>query len=149
MKFHAGSITFFIVMLVSFSTFAKEVYQWVDKNGKSHFSDSPPPESYNAKTITLETIPPAPDDSDNEYSIINQAKRMQESRDAIDARKQAALDREAQRKKMQPQQPVIIQNYSSRGGGGYYPYYYPRYPVHYQRPIQPSRPTSGVNFPIR
>lgn len=122
---------------------AKQIYQWIDQDGEAHFSDSPPPAEYNAITIELEPTPPSTSPAEDEYSILNQAKRMQESRDAIEARKQAALDREAERRQQQPQ-PVVIQYYGSNGGGYYYPYY-PGYPGYGGRPGHPDRPHRPIN----
>jgi|GEM_PF-3611595 len=44
-----------IVSMVTSSTCSAEVYRWVDKNGKTHFSDKPLDK--NAETVTIKQQP--------------------------------------------------------------------------------------------
>jgi len=64
---------------------AAQAYRWVDEAGVVHFSDVLPP----TDPGTLETVPLAPpaaprDPAGDYYSIVNQLKRMQESRLALE-----------------------------------------------------------------
>ncbi len=43
-------ILFFSLLICCISAFA-EVYKWVDKNGRIHYSDSPPPAEQKAQTL--------------------------------------------------------------------------------------------------
>ncbi len=85
-------------MLVTSSRLADGVegslaYRWVDTQGEVHFSDTPPPEG----TIDVRTMPvaslPARAPSDDFYSVVNQLKRMQERRLAVEkARREARME---------------------------------------------------------
>jgi lysyl-tRNA synthetase class I len=44
------SLVFLIVLILINSISAAEIYQWVDENGKVHFSDKPPAQGKQAKT---------------------------------------------------------------------------------------------------
>jgi hypothetical protein len=59
---------------------AGAVYTWVDANGVTHFSETPPPDpSVRPAMIDLRPLPP-PSDYDDYYSVIRQAERMERRR---------------------------------------------------------------------
>lgn len=72
----------FLLLLQTGLVWATSVYTWVDKNGATHFSDSPPPnESIEAGQIELEEAPLIAKDLPPDYfSVINQAERMETRR---------------------------------------------------------------------
>ena len=56
---------------------ASDIYQWVDEDGVTHFSDTPPEDGAASRTLHLNaTNPPDYDPTADPYSIANQAKRM-------------------------------------------------------------------------
>lgn len=102
-----------LLLLVTGEVLAAGVYTWVDKNGATHFSDSPPPnESVDADRIELEDAPPIEGNLPPGYfSVTRQAERLEARRleyerirterlkaEAEMARAQTAADAERERK---------------------------------------------------
>ena len=57
------------------------VYRWVDPNGVTHFSETPPPDpAVQPAMIELSPPPPPPPDYDDYYSVVRQAERMERRR---------------------------------------------------------------------
>ena len=85
---------------------ASEIYQWVDEDGVTHFSDTPPADGAAARALHVSaTNPPDYDPTTDPYSIANQAKRMNEKWSELAEEKERRREESARR----PQ-----------------PYYYPR-----------------------
>jgi hypothetical protein len=65
---------------------AAEVFKWVDADGVTHYSESPPADDTPAETLTLEsTGPGGMTAGDDFYSVLNQARRMEAARRADEA----------------------------------------------------------------
>lgn len=66
---------------------AAEMYQWVDANGKRHFTDKPPPAGVNAERAVLRPAPaltaPAADAADDEVPETEVRAREQQRLDAM------------------------------------------------------------------
>jgi hypothetical protein len=74
---------------------AGTVYTWVDAQGVTHFSETPPPDpSVQPAMIDLMSLPPPPPtDDDDYYSVIRQAERMERRRlenEKLEAERQQA-----------------------------------------------------------
>lgn len=72
----------------SFSVFAVSIYQWVDSEGVTHFSDETPVEGTMAERLSQyeieENYPQGRDPEEDYFSIINQWKRTNDERGARD-----------------------------------------------------------------
>jgi hypothetical protein len=128
---------------------AGAVYSWVDPDGITHFSETPPPEpGLPARTIELAPLPPPPA-GDDYYSITRQAERMEKRRlenEKLEAERRLA-EAEARRARMEAeaaaQPPVIYQD----EGTVYLPAY-PYYPGYGGRPWRPGeRPGRPGHWP--
>lgn len=124
------------------------VFTWVDGNGVTHFSETPPEDtSLESFEVRLEQAPAAgPAQDADHYSVLNQAQRMQQSRLEAERVKTERLQAEAEaRRAATASQPTVV--YEDDDTTGYYPlypYYYgyrPGYrpglrPGH--RPVRPA-----------
>lgn len=110
---------------------AAEVYRWVDQKGVTHYGEQPPEGSSAERAFTMPDTAPVSDANDEYFSVINQSRRMEESRLA---REKARSDLTAERRASQPVGPntVYLQGDGYGRGYGYaYPVYpYPRPPIH-------------------
>ncbi|CAM5453227.1 DUF4124 domain-containing protein [Stutzerimonas degradans] len=85
-----------LLLALSSSTMAAQVYKWVDAQGITHFS-AQPPQGQTAQTLNTVTPPPKPvaaesDASENSESLVDQEK--------IDRKvKQQVAEQEAERKR--------------------------------------------------
>ena len=85
-----------LLLALSSSTMAAQVYKWVDAQGITHFS-AQPPQGQTAQTLNTVTPPPKPvaaesDVSENSESLVDQEK--------IDRKvKQQVAEQEAERKR--------------------------------------------------
>jgi len=123
---------------------AAEVYTWVDDNGVTHFSESPPPNSPGgAQRIELAPVA-APAGSragdDDYYSVVNQAERMEARR--LENEKLTAEKKQtrAEASKAQAEAAAIQQGAyddSTSDNSRYYPVY-PYYPPYGHRPWRPG-----------
>jgi hypothetical protein len=141
-----------LLTLVS-GTGAGPVYQWVDRNGITWFSDTPPPDAFVGVNLIEDLPPPAAGTrvDDDFYSVINQARRMETQRLLSEKLRAERLQAEAEASRAQAealaaQQPVI--QYESQPGLYAYPYY-PRY--HHHRPgrhpeHKPGRPGRPAHY---
>ena len=126
----------------------EQVYTWVDTEGTTHFSESPPAAA-ESEVQLIEVLPasgagPADTADDNSfYSVVNQAERMQtrrlENEKLAAERKQA----EAEASKARAEAQAALQNSYDNDAFNYYPAYpyYPRYRKH--RPGYGYRPGYG------
>ena len=110
---------------------AAPVFTWVDPDGVTHFSESPPEDdSIESFRIELEQAPaagPAPDD--DYFSVVRQMERMEKSRLENEKVRTERLQAEAEaRRAAAANQPrASNQEYDSDR-------YYPTYPVYGYRP---------------
>lgn len=137
----------------SFSIYAISVFQWVDSEGVTHFSDETPVD----KTVVAqlsnyevdENYPQGPDPEEDYFSIINQWKRTNDERGARDTLRQA----EKQNSQIVRQQPQAL--YKDQPSQRYYtgllpsPYLSNRGQAHHRNhfqnrpgisPTEPSQP---------
>lgn len=87
---------FAVFQLLSPAAAGDVVYRWVDEDGITHFSDTPPAAQNTAQggveSIALqENLPAAVNPAGDYYSIVNQWKRMREERNE---REKLALEKE-------------------------------------------------------
>lgn len=107
------------------------VFTWVDAEGVTHFSETPPQDTtLDSYEIRLETPPAAgPAAAADHYSVINQAQRMQQSRLEAEKVKTRRLQAEAEaRRATADSQPTIVYEDDDS------PDYYPVYPYYGYRP---------------
>ena len=150
---------FMVLFTVLSGSSAGPVYRWVDGNGITWFSDSPPPDAFFSVSLIDDLPPPpagTPVDGDF-YSVINQARRMETQRLLNEKLRAERLQAEAEASRafaeaLAAQQPVI--QYQSQPGLYAYPYY-PRYYHHRPgkhphhkpgRPGWPEHDTSGITI---
>ena len=139
-----------LLIAVPVSAAHPAIYRWVDGNGVTQFSETrPEPAPPGLEELAQPDEPPPPAHEDDYYSVLNQARRMEEQRRVLEKEKAV---REAQRI---ARQNAALQNqepdYPPPDRGYYYgtPYYYPNRPGHPSHPIAPPvrpepRPSSRV-----
>ncbi len=66
------------------------VYRWLDAQGEVHFSDKPPPDGTDGVSTRTLTIPAPRRPADDYFSVVNQQRRMQERRLAIERERREA-----------------------------------------------------------
>jgi len=82
---------------------AAEIYRWVDADGILHYSDAAPPEDVTVTTIEIDaTRPPDYDPLNDPWSIMNQARRISETRSAL---VEARIEREQANLQLLPATP--------------------------------------------
>lgn len=106
---------------------AVSIFQWVDANGVTHFSDEEPVDGVRVKELSSyeleENFPAARDPQGDHYSISNQWKRANEEREASMKLKLEQQKLDASRASQQA--PVLV--YDSEPEPRYYPVYSPAY----------------------
>jgi len=130
------------------------VYRWVDPNGVTHFSETPPPDpAVQPAMIELSPPPPPPPDYDDYYSVVRQAERMERRRlenEKLEAERRQA-EAEAMRARIEAQAAMQTPGTYSEPDFGYLPVYpgYPGYgPGHGNRPWRPGdRPDRPGHWP--
>ena len=133
-----------LLLLLPALASAASVYTWTDDRGVTHFSETPPPDSM-ADTRRLEINPPpamGPAFDDDHFSVINQARRMQQSRLENERARTERLKAEAQAKQAAAQARAANRSYDeySYRDPWYLPIYsYPRRPW-YRPGFRPGRP---------
>jgi hypothetical protein len=77
----AGSLLLLLALPLT-PAFAGAIFTWVDKEGVTHFSESPPEDgSVKARQIEVEPVPVVGNTGgDDYYSVVRQVERMQKSR---------------------------------------------------------------------
>lgn len=85
--------------LLGASPHAAEVYKWVDKNGKTHFGDKPPPHVTGAETLDVR---PAP--TSGNHAPSDAARRARRQRLLDDYAEQRSEKKLAAEKKKQQEQ---------------------------------------------
>jgi hypothetical protein len=82
---------------------AQPVYRWTDASGEVHFSDRPPPGAAQpVEQVDVAPVPAAPP-ADDYYSVVNQARRMEELR--LERERQSAEIEVLQRQAAPPPEP--------------------------------------------
>jgi len=131
----------FLLVIADTNISASEIYQWVDENGVSHFSQQPPAKDTQdvSTRAIIETAPSVSAEAEDIYDTEAHAERMAEWRKEREQERKDARDRKDQESRQQPtyQQP---ESYGRR------PYIYP--PI-YRPPVRPpGRPPYNPDRPI-
>jgi len=77
-----------------------QVYQWVDEKGKTHFSDTPPPASYQSMEVEIRTsapdtsTPPSTPSVENILRGYTQRRQQKKQQQAEQKQKQASMQRQ-------------------------------------------------------
>ena len=133
MKRYSTTLIFVLALCAtgaSAKTQASEVYQWVDENGVSHFSQQPP--SKDTQNVSTQKIidkqPSVGDQAEDIYNTKAHEERMAEWRTERDQERKDARERKEQAAKQQRkyQQPE-----------SYGPTYWRR-PIYARPPLRPS-----------
>lgn len=118
---------------------AGEVFRWTDANGVTHFSDEAPASVVQPVVLQVPEFSKPTDPASDYYSIVNQSRRMEESRMAREkllAEQMAKLEElrlERERIALEAERERYREyGYPVVGWGGYYPRY--RHP--YRRSIK-------------
>jgi hypothetical protein len=112
---------------------ASEIYRWVDEDGVVHYSDTKPAEAF--ATLQLEdTRPTDYDPAEDFYSIVNQARRLNETLVELATVRQ---ERE-ERRRVEAQETAFTEPAT------YEPYRYAAYPFYYSPSV-----VNYSNHPIR
>jgi hypothetical protein len=127
----------FLLVIASANIAASQIYQWVDENGVSHFSQQPPAkDTQNVGTKTIrDTAPNAGGEAEDIYDTKAHEERMAEWREQREQERKDARDRKEKEATQQVRYPQP-ESYGRR------PYIYP--PIH--RP--PGRPPHNPDRPI-
>ena len=138
----------FLLVIASANVGASEIYQWVDENGVSHFSQQPPTkDTRDVSTRTfIETAPAVSGEAEDIYDTKAHEERMVEWRKQREQERKDARDRRDQDARKQPTYPQP-ESYGRR------PYIYPpiyrppvRPPYNPDRPIfNPRPPTASLS----
>jgi len=113
------------------SAAAAEIYHWVDDDGVAHFSDTPPGNGGDAQSLHVNSTTPSDyDPAEDPYSIVNQAKRINEKLSDIEEGKR---QRAEERREMAQNTPRY---YAPRYDGWRYSYW-----PGYYAPVRPIRPS--------
>ncbi len=78
-----------------------EVYQWVDENGKKHFSDTPPPDRAKAKEISESLKPANIDESRTERQKLQKLFAKPTEEEQHYKKQKQAADQKKQQKKQE------------------------------------------------
>ncbi len=107
---------------ISFCSSAATIHSWIDADGTTHFSDTPPAADVTDATIVelSDKYPPLPDTEADYYSIANQWNRMREERAAKNK-----LNLEKARIRAEESAALVYSEATSeqRNYGSYYPIY--------------------------
>ena len=129
-----------VVSLAADPAAATEIYQWIDDDGVIHFSDMPPEDSRAVHSLNINASNPADyDPADDPYSIVNQAKRMNE--------KWSELEEEKEKRAEERREAVhrAQRYYYAPGHDGWRYSYWPGY----YAPVRPVRPSINQFRSIR
>jgi hypothetical protein len=130
------------------AAYAGAIYTWVDAGGVTHFSESPPPDPVTQPAMIELMPPPPPADTDDYYSIIRQAERMERRR--LENEKLAAerLQAEAEARRARIEAEAAMQAPASYADDGSvylpaYPYYPGHGPGYGDKPWRPGNRPPG------
>jgi hypothetical protein len=122
---------------------ADMLYRWTDGQGQPHISDHPPPgdvgptEQFHAPSYAAPDLPAA----DDPYSILNQAKRLEESRLRLTRERQEKQQRDREYELRRRELEARAAAQAAPASPPVYAYrrpIYPRPPTH--RPPRPDKP---------
>lgn len=146
------TLILYALVLIPFSSAVSEpVFTWVDQEGVTHFSESPP-EDDSVQPTQLEILPPTAADSgivDDYYSVANQAERMEARRlerlEAAAARFRAEADAIRAAAEARAAEQAADNEYTD--STHYYPL--PAYPYHpgHRRPLHRRKPHISGHSP--
>lgn len=103
----SGLLTIFCLSAVT----AETVYKWTDASGITHFSQNPPAQDpMIVEIIEFDALTPPPQGTDDYYSVVNQARRMEAARRK---REQENLDRRLAIKEAQQAEQEVSEYYRS------------------------------------
>jgi len=124
-----------VLVLSGQDAMAAKVYQWTDGEGVVHFSDTPPEDSTSTEIKEIEFVDYAMRDTDpDEYSIINQLKRLAEWRKQVEEERIARKQLQLEAKRL-AQEKNSYRLYDSISSPSYYmPSYSYSYPAYYPYP---------------
>lgn len=133
-----------VVMFVAWPAMASEIYHWVDADGVSHYSQSPPDTQSEVKTLDVDGSQPASyDPNEDRYNVAGQEAAMQEMRDKM------AENRKNRQQELPAGSDTTVIYYPETEGYSqllYPPGYGPRPP--HVRPLPPDeRPVRPGNLP--
>lgn len=123
-----------------------DIYKWTDEQGRTYYSDSPPPTSGKAKNVEVveKEIKPTP----REQALLARIESLERQ---VQAPQYAAQAPAAQPLMpsggYSPSMPPPSNYYDSGYDSGYYPGYYPSYYPSYSYPVVPAY--SYVVYPRR
>ncbi len=99
-----AGVGFLVALLGASAALAQPVYRWTDASGEVHFSDRPPAGAVPQPVEQVEVDPaPAAPQGEDYYSVVNQARRMEEQR--LERERQAAEIEALQRQAVPPPEP--------------------------------------------
>jgi hypothetical protein len=127
----------FLLVIASANIAASQIYQWVDENGVSHFSQQPPPKDTQdvSTKANRNTAPYSGGEAEDIYDTKAHEERMAEWREQREQERKDARDRKEKEATQQVRYPQP-ESYGRR------PYIYP--PIY--RP--PGRPPHNPDRPI-
>ena len=132
----------------SISAAAQQIYHWVDADGVSHYSQSPPPtESDSVETMQVDgSQPPSYDPNEDRYDVAGQQAAMQAMRDEM-----AENRKSKQKQPSSPENTVIYYPREEDNNQVLYPPGYwddrPDRPGNRPRPPRPEPPIAKPNPP--
>jgi len=136
---YLSTLLIFAVTLWSSTAASTDIFKWVDEDGLVHFSDNPPANAEDVKTLHLNNSnPPDYDPADDPYSITNQSKRMNEKWTQLTKeRGERAAERREQVELYARYAPSHYYGWRYGYRPGYYPPTYPvRPPPHQFRTVR-------------
>lgn len=119
-----------VLLSIGACAFGAEVFRWVDNRGVTHYGEEPPAGSSPERAFTMPDTETNSNPEDDYFSVVNQSRRMEESRLA---REKARSDARTAARSNRPQQPGVVYLDGDGIGRGYGydipPYVYPRPPI--------------------
>ena len=116
---------------------AVEVYQWVDENGVTHFSQFAPAEpvsGVNQRTMVDDA--PVVDPAEDRYAVQKTAEEMDALWEDLETKRQQRREQGSNSAAATPD----VRTYQEDTTYPYWPSVYPPRPSHPDRPIRPDRP---------
>ena len=99
------------MLLLPFATNASEIFRWTDENGVVHFSDTRPGDDKEVQELYIsESNPPDYDPQSDPYSILNQAKRVNETWTELEQQREERRETTEQYAERQPSRFIILDN---------------------------------------
>lgn len=136
-----------LALIISFPLAAEQVYQWVDEDGVTHFSQWAPDNTVDglSKIVLTDTTPANYDPEEDRYSIKALADQIESMRAQIEQKRE-----EHRRRQSETNQQTIVQyqNYDSNyGTSAWYPPPLHRPPDIPERPEPPT--AQPPSYPFR